>query len=219
MRLALLLACACARAPSAPEAAAPDPAVEGSIPPAAAPDPAWVAGAVQEALEWEIMPGTTAEEDDGTRAAALRTFFLAHPEYADPARREALAAHACGLGGTEAAHQHLASPPAPEPLIVQVSGADWRVFVAHADRWCTSDDWSWYSNEASEAAAAHGAVVAYGDPKARELVIRQGEEELARVPLAGQGFLIARAGAAPEELGYGPTESLSPRMAAYFGAR
>lgn len=104
---------------------APDVAPAGVAPPAdaaAAADPPWIADAVAEALDWEVMPGTTEDPDDGTRAAELRTFFLAHPEYADASRRTALSADGCAVG-TEAAHTRdsftpafHAPAPCPHPL-------------------------------------------------------------------------------------------------------
>ena len=129
--LVAALSLACAGGPTTPEPAAPSPApgqpaslTQAAPPPASeaaaaagtAPPPGWVDQAVAEALEWEVMPGTTGEPDDGTRAAALRSFFLAHPEYSDADRRSLLANEACGLGGTEAAHAWLANPPPRTPL-------------------------------------------------------------------------------------------------------
>lgn len=199
-----------AEAPPAPAEATPAPAAPNG-------DPAWVAQAVAEALVWEVMPGTTDEPDDGTRATALRTFFLAHPEYADAARRERLSNEACGLG-TEGAHEWLTKPPPKTPAIVEVSTDAWEVFVVHSQYNCTSDDWSWYSNEASEASVARGAVRGYAGPDNDVVVVQRGRRELARIPVKEQGFLVARAGAEPKEIGYGPTPDLLPELDAYFGA-
>lgn len=223
-----LLALACAGIPDPEEN--PDPvltpppvATEATPAPAEAPpaapngDPEWVAKAVAEALEWEVMPGTEGEPDDGTRAAALRTFFLAHPEYADTARRERISFEACGLG-TEAAHEWLTNPPPKTPAIVEVTTDAWEVFVAHSPNNCTSDDWSWYSNEASEASIARGAVSGYAGPNNDVVVVQRDGRELARIPVKEQGFLVARAGAEPKEIGYAPTSELMPELDAYFGA-
>lgn len=195
-------------------AVVPVPPSEASEPPEA--EASWVDVAVQEALEWEVMPGTTAEEDDGTRAAALRTFFLAHPEYEDPARRAPLAESACGLDGTEAAHEYLVNPPPKVPVVVDVSVEDWKVFATHADRHCTSDDWGWYASESNMAAADRGVTTAHGGPDNDVLIVRRDGVEVARVPLAGQGFLVVRAGAKEQELGYAPTPEILPEMEAYF---
>lgn len=227
LQLGLLLACAGAgsNAPPAPDALAADAApVVGGAPggpaapaaPIAPADLAWLEPAVAEALAWEVMPGTT-DEPDPARADALRAFFLAHPEYGDPARREALAAEACGLGGTEAAHAWLRAPPPREPLVVDVTDEDWKVFVAHAAHHCTSDDWTWYTAEASQEATARGAATAYGTPTHDALVVRRGDVEVARVPLAGQGFLAARAGRDPKPIAYAPTPEVLPELDAYLG--
>lgn len=210
-----LLACACAGEEPAAEPAPSEPP-PSDPPPAPPTDPAWIDQAVQEALDWEVMPGTTGEEDDGTRAAALRTFFTSHPEYAAPERRALLAANACGLDGTEAAHEYLVKPPPKEPLVVDVTDAAWKVFVAHADHHCTSDDWSWYSSESSTAASERGATTAYGTPTNDVLVVRLAGAEVARVPLTDQGFLVVKAGAPAQELGYAPTPEITPGMDAYF---
>lgn len=211
-----LLATACCVANLACAGSAEPPVAGPAGGAAAAVRDGWIDGAVEEALAWEVQPGTTAEPDDGTRAAALRAFFAAHPEYADPARRQALAAHACGLG-TEAAHAWLAAPPPRAPLVVEVAADAWEVFVAHADVHCTSDDWGWYAAEAAEAAGARGAVTGYGSPEHDVVVVRRAGVEVARAPLTGQGYLLLAAGAAAAALDYAPTPELLDDLDAYFG--
>ena len=181
-------------------------------------EPAWIDQAVQEALDWEIMPGTSGGEEDPARPQVLRAFFLSHPEYADPEQRQRLSAQACGFDGTEAAHEYLAHPPARTAVTVEVDVAEWRVLVPIVDVHCTSDDWSWYSNEASEAAVARGAVTSYGGADNDVLVVMSGGTELARVPLVGQGFLAVRAGAGPLEIDYDPSV-IERSLEAYFGPR
>ncbi len=175
--------------------------------PVAAPlaDSEWVDGAVGEALVWEIMPGTTGDEDDGHRAAELRSFFLAHPEYRDPARRVILSRHACGLGGTEAAHRYLSGPPPRETLVIDVTVDDWRLLVVHADDYCTSDDWTYYSNDAQQAGIALGAATEYAGPDVVDVAVRRGGVEQSRLPVTGQGYLMVRAGQDPLDLEYSPT--------------
>lgn len=199
--------------------AAPAPNVEATPGPGevAAGDPAWVAAAVEEALAWEIMPGTTGEPEPG-RAGELRAFFLGHPEYADATRRAALAEHACGIG-TEGAHTQLTAPPAKVALELTVDAADWRVVVAHASTHCTSDDWSWYTSEVGEALQARGVAYGYGGPDHDVAVVRREGVEVARLPLAGQGFAAVRAGAAPIEVEYGPTEGVLAALDPYLGTR
>lgn len=225
--VALLLALGCAGigdgtpSPVPPPTPAVAPPATEPAPEAAAvdsTDPAWVDAAVQEALDWEIMPGTSGGDEDPARAGALRTFFLAHPEYEDSARRELLAAQACGLDGTEGAHEYLIHPPPKTPVVVEVDGADWRILVPHANAHCTSDDWSWYSNEASEGAIARGAVTSYGGADNDVVLVKSGGAEVARIPLSGQGFLAARAGAEPRDLDYDPS-SIEAAMDEYFGPR
>ena len=77
--------------------------------------------------------------------------------------------------------------------------------VAYADVMCTSDDWTAYSHAALEAGAQAGAVTGYADARRTVLLVRAGEEELARVPLEGQGFLVVRAGQEPVPIGYDPS--------------
>lgn len=183
---------------------------------AAAPDDAWIAGAVTEALDWEVMPGTDGGEPDPARAVALRTFFKAHPEYRDPARRAALAREACGLEGTEAAHKYLTSPPPRAPVVVEVAAQDWKLFLVHRDQHCTSDDFAWYASEAAEAARTHGAAVEWAGPTNDALVVRAQGREVARIPLSGTGYLLARSGRTPRGTDYGPQE-LEATFAAYYG--
>jgi hypothetical protein len=213
--LTIGLGLACAGVPDEPPPTPmpPQPPASAEV---AAPAGDWIAAAVDEALSFEVMPGTTGEEDDGTRAAALRTFFETHPEYSDPARREALAMHACGLDGTEAAHEFLVNPPPKEPVLVDVVAEDWKVFVTHADSYCTSDDWGWYSAEAGQFATARGAVTAGGSPTNDVVIVRREGTEVARAPLSGQGWLMLRSGKPAEELPYDP--SFQDAMEAYLGA-
>ncbi len=185
----------------APEAA---PQADLQAPQAPETPTTWVDQAVEEALANEIMPGTSGDEDDGTRAAALRKFFEAHPEYQDPARREPLWAHACGLG-TEGAHDYLTNPPPKKEEVVEVTDEDWKVFVAHSGAACTSDDWSWYTHEVSEAAAARGAVLGHGDMDTNMVIVKRNGVEVARAPLTGFGWLALRAGKPPLDIDYDPS--------------
>lgn len=220
--LTTILALGCAGlgtepAPPPAEPPVPDAAPAPPEPEVAAPTADdWVTEAVEQALAWEIMPGTSGGEVDPERAATLRAFFLAHPEYRDPDKRALLARQACGLDGTEAAHAYLANPPPKTPVTVEVTGTDWKVMVAHADDHCTSDDWSWYTNEASQAASARGAVTAYGGPENDVVVVVSGGTEVARFPLSGQGWLMARAGQEPTEAAYDPSSYVGS-FDAYFG--
>ncbi len=200
----LSLGCKSQKPPvSTPEEA--QPALPAEPAPAEAPEAsAWVEEAVEAALEWEIMPGTSGEPAP-VRAGELRAFFTSHPEYADPERRGQLADPACGLGSTEAAHERLQSPPEATPLVVEVTRKDWAVVVAYADVMCTSDDWTYYSHDALEAGEQAGALTAYANADEPVVIVRSGEEELARVPLEGQGFKVLRAGEDPREIGYDPS--------------
>ncbi|MCA9489814.1 MAG: hypothetical protein KC621_07815 [Myxococcales bacterium] len=218
---ALTLACGGMETPVEPTSAPVDPPEVVEPEPAAPPEPedptAWVDEAVREALDWEIMPGTSGEEgDDGQRAEALRTFFLAHPEYAEAEAREPLAAHACGMDGTEAAHEWLTNPPPKVPLVIEVDDDEWRLLVAHADVHCTSDDWAWYSSEAISGAEARGAKTAWAGPDEDLVVVRVGGEERIRLPLTGQGFFVARANAKPGEIAYDPS-AITSGLDDYFG--
>ncbi|MSQ04261.1 MAG: hypothetical protein EXR71_20640 [Myxococcales bacterium] len=134
-----------------------------------------------EALSWEQMPGTSGGEEDPKRPPALHAFFLGHPEYADPAHREALAGEACGMDNTEAAHAWLKNPPPRTPLILEVTSESWKVFVAHSSHHCTSDDWAYYTSEANTAASQRGADVGYADPTNDAVVVRLHGQELARI--------------------------------------
>jgi len=185
-----------------PAAPAEAPAAEPDKPAEPGQD-VWIEDAVNEALDNEMMPGTSGDPEPG-REDALRAFFQAHPEYRTAESREPLWAHACGLDGTEAAHAFLANPPPRTPIEVEVEGHDWRVFVAHASVYCTSDDWSVYSYEASEAAKERGAITAYGNAQADAVIIRSGDRELTRIPLSGQGYIAVRAGVDPLPIAYHP---------------
>lgn len=200
--------------PSAPVASAPEAPI---LPVPPAPDTvAWVDQAVAEALEWEVMPGTTGDPDDGTRAAALRTFFLAHPEYADAARRTPLADHACAIG-TEASHERITKPPARVPLEVTVDKDSWQLVVAHSSVLCTSDDWSWYTHEVSEAMGAMGIQYGYAPAGNDVVIVRRGGAEVARLPLEGQGYVVAGAGRSPLELGHDVSAGVIEAVSKYFG--
>lgn len=206
--LTLVLASCVGETPpvSPPDDAARGVSAEPAAPaaPAAREAPAWLDEAVEAALEWEIMPGTTGEPTP-ERAEELRAFFASHPEYEDPQRRALLADPACGLASTEAAHELLQAPAETEPLVVEVSGEGWAVVVAHVDVLCTSDDWTTYSHDALQAGADAGATTAYASADNPVVLVRAGEQELARVALEGQGFLVVRAGQEPAEIGYDPS--------------
>lgn len=204
----LLLATACSKSPT--PAATPEPAQASP----ATPSTDWIADAVEEALYAELMPGTT-EEPDLSRVPALETFFRAHPEYADPDKREALWAHACGMDGAEAAHAFLTKPPAKTPSVVEVEGDDWKVFVVHTDAYCTSDDFGYYAYESSEAARSFGAVVGSGRPTNDAVVVMRDGKEVARIPLDGMGYTVLKAGGEPEVFGYGPDAQME--LERYFG--
>ena len=165
---------------------------------------AWLDQAVADALEFETMPGTEPEPTSAAREDELRAFFRAHPEYRDPEERAKLGLHACGLEGVEAAHRYLQDPPPKEPLVIVDDRAAWTVFVAHADNHCTSDDWGWYASEANQAATARGAVIGYAGPENDVVVVQSQGREVARIPVSGQAFVIARAGKAPGTVPYEP---------------
>lgn len=198
---------------SAPKPGPAEPPPKTPTPPPT-PD-TWIDDAVAEALDAEVMPGTSGEADPA-REPALRAFFAAHPEYRDPEKRQPLWDHACGLDGTEAAHAWLTQPPPKTPVVVKVESDDWRVFAAHADVHCTSDDWAWYSAEANQAATARGAAIGYGDANNDVLVVQRNGEEVARFRLTGQGYVALRSGRGPIELPYDPV-GVEEALDAYFG--
>lgn len=188
---------------------APGPVAEA--PPA--PDP--LEALVEQALEWEVMPGTTAEPSPG-RADELRAFFRAHPEYlTDPAAREALADLACAFG-VEEGHRRRLHPDPPAPLVVEVGDADWKVMVARSDRWCTSEDWSWFVHDVS-AAVQPRVVWGYADPGNPELIVVRGGEELGRTALDRGGYLTWAAGREPAWADHDVPESVVGVAAGYFG--
>ena len=201
MRLLNLTWCFTLACSSASSAAEPKPTPVTKS--AASTDAAWIDTAIEEALDAELMPGTSGGPDP-SRKDALRAFFKAHPEYKQPDRRALLWEHACGLDGTEAAHAFITEPPPKTPVQIEVKTDDWGVLVAHASGHCTSDDWSHYSYEASEAARALGVTTAYGNPKNDALIIRRDGKELHRIKLEGQGFIAVRAGKAPMPMMYDP---------------
>jgi hypothetical protein len=190
-------------------------ACAGPEPAPVAPASDWIDGAVEQAQEAEIMPGTT-EEVDPARAPALRTFFEAHGEYGDPKRLEQLLELGCL--GVEAAHEQLQSPPPKEPLVVEVTREDWKVMVAHAESPCTSDDWSWFTNEIGEAVTAKGITYAYGGRTNHEVVVRSASsEKLASHPLEGQGYLLLSAGHPPKEFGHDMPTAIIEGAYAHLG--
>lgn len=216
--LLFLPACTGAPQPAAPPPTTPAEAAPRAeaVAPAAVEGPPWVEAAVREALEWEVMPGTTAVEDP-TRPPALRAFFLGHPEYEAADRRAALADLACAFG-TEEAHKRLSAPAAPAPYVVELTDPSGRVVLAHASSWCTSDDWSWFTNEVGEALKGRGIPYAYAGAEYNELVLRRGEAEVARFPLSGQGYLATELGRAPTEIGHSMVEDVLPALWAYYGS-
>jgi hypothetical protein len=100
---------------------------------------------------------------------------------------------------------------------VEVNAEDWKVVVAHTDHNCTSDDWSFYTSDLGQQLDPHGVVYAYGDPVNDVAVVTRSGAEVARFPLKGQGFTAARAGKPVEEVEYGMTSEMMPKMGAYFG--
>jgi hypothetical protein len=188
----------------------------GRAVPASSPSEPWIDEAVAEALSWEIMPGTEAEEDDGTRAAALRAFFAAHPEYADPAKREALGRHGCGPDLTEGAHAFLNSRTPKETVYVDAPGTGWGLVAAYADVLCTSDDWTWFTAEVNQAASERGFLTTYADAKAGTIVVREGGKEVGRAVLEGQGYVLMKAGARPVLVGHDTPDTVIEAMDGYF---
>ena len=178
-------------------------------------DEGWVAAAVEEALDWEVMPGTTGDPEPG-RAEALRAFFLAHPEYQDPERRAGLADLACAFG-TEEAHTRLTQPTPAVPFVVEVTEPSWRLVVIHAGDWCTSDDWAWFTNEIGEALQTHGIQSVYADASHNAVVVQRGGQEAGRYPLEGTGYLALQAGRAPEDTAHDLPESVMSQLNTYFG--
>lgn len=192
----------------------PEPVPEIEEPPEAAPD--WIDALIPKAIEWEIMPGTTADENP-ERPAQLRAFFEAHPEYRDDEALQAeLADLACAFG-VEDGHERRVNPPPATPLVVEVSTDDWRVMVAHAGGWCTSDDWSWFTNEVQEAVTAKGITWGYGDATNDVLIVKRGETELARQPLAGSGYTMLAAGKSAGETGHDMVDGVLGAAGGYFG--
>jgi hypothetical protein len=211
--LLLFLACldscgsAPAPAPAAPEARAP----AGQPAPPGAADPPWLEEAVSEGLDMLTMPGTTPPEPGGAEAAELRAFFLAHPEYSDPALRQQIADAACAFG-LQRAHEMRLSPPPKEPLLVELPEGDWRLVLMHADHWCTSDDWAAFTSEVSDRLKARGVLTEGAGAGHDQLVLRQGGKELARHPIHGQGYLALRPGAPPVDLGHQMVEDVMPPL-------
>lgn len=60
-------------------------------------------------------------------------------------------------------------------------------------------------------------MTSYADHSMGSVTVVLGGREVARFPLSGQGFLVAKAGAAPQELAYAPTPEVVPELDAYFG--
>jgi hypothetical protein len=196
--------------PSADEVVADaEPVEEGD------PTPEWVTEAVAQATDWEVMPGTTSEENP-ERTLELRAFFLAHPEYEDPDERQKLADMACSLG-TEEAHKRLNNPKAAQPMVVHVDSASWSLVISHSSYWCTSDDWSYFTNEVDEAVAAKGIQTAYANAEVSQVVVKSGETELARIPMDGQGYVFARAGQPTSEMEHDMPEGVIQGAMEYFG--
>lgn len=177
----------------------------------------WIEIAVEEALGWEEMPGTTMDEDYAEqRRGELRTFFEAHEVYADPQEREKLADLACAFQ-IEGAHERLRSPKPREAAEVEVDGDGWRLVVAHASGWCTSDDWSWFTAEVGEALEGTGIVYAYAGAENDVLVVRRGGAEVARHPLEGQGYLLLAEGRPPGEAPHDMVDGVLEAASGYFG--
>lgn len=199
-------------APVAPEPAqaAPEPASEAPVPPAAG---EWIDEAVALALEWEVQPGTSPEEDP-ERPGQLRTFFEAHPEYSDSEKLYQLQDPACAFG-IEGAHERLGAKK--EPLVVEVSSDDWRVMVAVAGGFCTSDDWAWFTNEVQETVKQKKITYEYATADNDVLVIRRAGKELLRRPLDGQGYVMLAAGKEPGETGHDMVPGVLAAASDYFG--
>lgn len=175
----------------------------------------WVTQAVELALEAEVMPGTEGG-DSPERAAELRTFFLAHPEYQDRARLDVLLEDACA-DGVEGMHERLLHPPKKEPVVVDVDSDDWRLVVVHTDHRCTSDDWGWYTAQVAEGLAAWKVPSAYAHSDNDVVVVRRAGQEVARFPLKGQGYALFGAGREPAEVDHDMSDSVLAQIASAFG--
>ena len=172
-------------------------------------------GWIDEAIEMETMPGTSGDESE-ERMKELRAFFLAHPEYEDPAELEKLADLACGYG-LEEAHVKLHDPEPRTPRTVTVEKPGWKLMVAYSEYHCTSDDWSWFTNEVREAVSPKGVGWDYAGATHDVLVVKLGDEEVQRVPLEGQGYLMLHDGKDPQHAGHDMPEGVIEAAQDAFG--
>ncbi len=224
--LVLVLACGGGGSEVEPEAA-PEPEEEPEDAPDAEPeeatdaepeeggDEAWIDAAIDRALEMETMPGTSGEASE-ERRDELRAFFQKHPEYEDEAELDKLADLACAFG-IESAHERLHHPEPLTPYVVEVDKPGWKLVVAHASYHCTSDDWSWFTNDVQTAVTAKGILWDYANADHDVLVVKLGGEEVARVPLQEQGYLMLQEGQLPLDVGHDMPEGVIAEASKVFG--
>lgn len=220
--LAVLLATALACGGTPSEAPEPPPEPSEEPQPQPQPEPeepeapdAWIDDAIADAVELETMPGTSGDPGE-EHLEELRAFFVAHPEYEDPDERRKLADLACAFGFIDA-HERFHDPKARSPYEVTVDGPGWKLMVAHASDHCTSDDWSWFTNEVQTAMTPLGVQWAYAGANHDVLVVKRGEDDVKRIPLENQGYLMLKDGGEPEDLGHDMPEGIIERAKEYFG--
>ncbi|MCA9569208.1 MAG: hypothetical protein KC656_15270, partial [Myxococcales bacterium] len=175
----------------------------------------WIEAVIDEAIDMETQPGTSPDGSDEQRAR-LRAFFEAHPEYREASERQKLADLACAFG-IEDAHAKLTSPEPRTPLTVTVTADGWKLVVAHASDWCTSDDWAWFTNDVQTAVTAKGVLWDYAGARNDAVVVMRDGAELVRVPLEGQGYLVLGDGVEKAEIGHDMADGVITSIGEHFG--
>jgi len=227
---------------------APTPAVPASAPaddsvPAAEPEPALDGADISlkalaladELVEAEQAPPPFSDEEPeplapevrAERVDALAAWAVDHPEALTHGRLlvDRLHAHA-DERAEEALAGLLADLQPKDPLQVEVATAPWRLVVAYANAYDTSEDWAFFVHDVFEAGKEH--AVGQGHLKLghdRLQVTRRGivvhEVELppeVTEPFAS-GYLAVMEGKAPVVVGHAPPDEVLEELSDYFGIR
>ena len=212
----------------APEAeAAPEDAVDAA-------DISVAALAVaEELLEAELAPPPFSEEEpeelaDEVRAErleALAAWVVETPEVV--ARRklvvDRLQSHA-DEAAAEAYAGVVADFDASDPAKVEVATAPWRVVVAYAQYYDTSEDWAFFVNDVFEAGKGHAIGSGYLSKGATQLQVTRRGIAVATIDLPpetrepfAQGYVAAMEGKEPLLLGHDQPDELLFDLSDYFG--
>jgi len=108
---------------------------------------------------------------------------------------------------------------AKEPLEVDVATAPWRVIIAFAQFYDTSEDWAFFVGDVQKAVKEHAVGMGYLQWGQRELQVMRNGRPVHKVAVPAealepfaQGYLVIMEGKEPQLFGHAPVAELLPDM-------